>query len=43
MQELNEIKNHIGGNKIENIRNLLGDEADYLLNFNDPKIKKESL
>lgn len=27
----------------EAIKNYLGDEADYLLNFNDPKISKESL
>lgn len=28
---------------IEKIRELLGDKADYLLNFNQPKVKKESL
>ena len=28
---------------IDNIINYLGNEADYLLNFNNPKIKKESL
>jgi class I fructose-bisphosphate aldolase len=40
MQELEEIHNM---NKIDNIRELLGDEADHLLNFNEPKISKESL
>ena len=29
--------------KIDNIRDFLGEEADYLLNFNEPKISKESL
>lgn len=29
--------------EIENIRSLLGDEADYLLGFDNPKIRKESL
>jgi len=33
----------MSGNKIDKIRNFLGDEADYLLNFDNPKIKKESL
>jgi class I fructose-bisphosphate aldolase len=42
MQELEEVMQHQGGN-IEAIRNFLGDEADNLLGFNDPKIKKESL
>lgn len=40
MQECEEINNM--GN-IEYIRELLGNEADNLLNFNEPKIKKESL
>ena len=30
-------------NKIDDIRQLLGDEADYLLNFNEPKINKDVL
>ena len=42
MQELKEIRKHMNGN-FEAIKNYLGDEADYLLNFNDPKISKESL
>ena len=33
MQELDEIKNNIGGNKIENIRYLLGDEAERALRY----------
>ena len=40
MQELEEIHNM---SKIDNIRDFLADEADYLLNFNEPKISKESL
>jgi len=40
MQELEEIRNM---SKIDNIRDFLGEEADYLLNFNEPKISKESL
>jgi class I fructose-bisphosphate aldolase len=42
MQEIEETVDYMN-DKIENIRNLLGDEADYLLNFNNPKINKESL
>jgi len=42
MQDLEEIKDIINSD-IENIRQFLGDEADNLLNFNNPKIKKESL
>jgi class I fructose-bisphosphate aldolase len=42
VQELEEIRKHMNGN-IENIRNYLGDDADYLLNFDNPKINKESL
>lgn len=30
-------------NKIEQIKDFLGEETDYLLNFNQPKISKESL
>jgi len=40
MQELEEIHNM---SKIDNIRDFLGEEAGYLLNFNEPKISKESL
>jgi len=40
MQEYEEI-HHM--NKIDNIRQLLGEEADYLLNFNEPKINKDTL
>lgn len=40
MQEYEEIR-HM--NKIDDIRQMLGEEADYLLNFNEPKIKKEVL
>jgi len=40
MQEYEEI-HHM--NKIDDIRQLLGDEADYLLNFNEPKINKDVL
>ena len=40
MQELEEIHNM---SKIDNIRDFLGEEADYLLNFNEPKISKESM
>ena len=42
LQELEEMKNHMNEN-ITTIRQYLSDEADYLLNFNEPKIKKESL
>ena len=42
MQNLKEIKD-ITNSDIENIKQFLGDEADSLLNFNNPKIKKESL
>jgi len=40
MQELEEIHNM---NNIDNIRDFLGEEADHLLNYNEPKISKESL
>ena len=40
MQEYEEI-HHM--NKIDDIRQLLGEEADYLLNFNEPKINKDTL
>jgi class I fructose-bisphosphate aldolase len=43
MQNLEEIKSHMGNNKIDNIRYFLGDEVDYLLNFDKPKIPKDSL
>ena len=42
MQELKEIREHMSGN-IEAIKTYLCDEADYLLNFNEPKIGRESL
>lgn len=40
MQELEEFKTM---NNIDNIRDFLGEEADYLLNFNNPKISKDLL
>jgi len=44
MQELEEINDYMNNNnKIEQIRNFLGEEADYLLNFDQAKIPKESL
>jgi len=43
VQELEEIRNYMNGNNIEEIRNLLGNEAEYLLNFNEAKIPKETL
>lgn len=43
MQNLEEIKSYMGNSKIENIRNFLGDEADYLLNFDKPKVSKDSI
>ena len=42
MQELEEIRKHMNRD-FEAIKNYLGDETDYLLNFNNPKISKESL
>ena len=42
MQELEEIKDHISIN-IAPIREYLGNEAGHLLEFNNPRIKKESL
>jgi len=42
MQELEEIRNHIDGNNMS-LKDYLGNDADYLLNFDNPKIKKESL
>ena len=42
MQELEEIENNMNLD-FEAIKNHLGDESDYLLEFNEPKIKKESL
>ena len=43
LQELEEIRNEMTGNNIEQIRAYLGIEADDLLNFNKPKITKDSL
>ncbi len=43
MQELEEIKNHMSNNKLDQIKNFLGSESDTLLNFDNPKINKESL
>ena len=43
LQELEEIRNNMTGNNIEQIRDYLGNEADNLLNFNKPKITKDSL
>jgi len=43
LQELEEIRNNMTGNNIEQIRAYLGNEADDLLNFNKPKITKDSL
>jgi class I fructose-bisphosphate aldolase len=42
MQEIEEIQNYMNEG-FEGIKNYLGEETDYLLNFNNPKIKKESL
>ena len=42
MQKLEEIKDSMNGD-IEGIRRFLGDEANSLLNFYNPKIKKENL
>ncbi len=42
MQELEEIGKSMN-NKIDEIKNFLGDEADYLLNFDNPKISKNDL
>jgi len=42
MQKLEEIKDSMNGD-IEVIRRFLGEEADSLLNFYNPKIKKENL
>ena len=43
MQDFEEIKDYTSSSKIETIRNFLGDESDYLLNFNNPRIPKESI
>jgi len=43
MQELEQVKNHEGGKIIDNIRGYLGEEASHLLDFNTPKISKESI
>jgi class I fructose-bisphosphate aldolase len=42
MQELEEIEKFMSKNN-ESIRGYLGNEADHLLNFNEPKIKNEDL
>jgi class I fructose-bisphosphate aldolase len=42
MQELEERDDYMGKD-IQSIRNYLGDEADYLLNFNNPKIDSKHL
>jgi len=42
LQELKEIRRSMSGD-FESIKNYLGEEADYLLNFNEPKISKSSL
>ena len=42
MQELKEIRSNMNRN-IDLIGEFLGNEADYLLNFNNPKITKENL
>ena len=42
MQELKEIRDHMNGD-FETIKRYLGDETGHLLNFSNPKIKKESL
>lgn len=38
-----EIIDNINGNDINSIRGFLGEEADYLLNFENPKISKEMI
>lgn len=43
MQELEESREYMNEDKIVNIKNFLGNEAASLLDFNNPKIKKESL
>lgn len=43
VQNLEEIRQNMNKNKICQIKDFLGGEADYLLNFNQPKISKESL
>jgi len=42
MQELEEIRDYMNG-RIMNVREYLGNEAGYLLDFDNPKINKESL
>jgi len=42
MQEFMEIKENMSGD-LEATKNYLGSEADYLLNFDNPKISKDSL
>jgi len=43
MQELEEIRKYMNEDIIVNIKNFLGNEAASLLDFNNPKIRKESL
>ena len=43
MQEYEELNNVHRANKIDKIKALIGEESDYLLNFDNPKISKESL
>ena len=43
MQDLEQVKNYEGGNIIDTVRSYLGEEASYLLDFDNPKISKESL
>jgi class I fructose-bisphosphate aldolase len=44
MQDLEEIRDYMSeNNSYETIKNFLGNEADYLLNFNNPKINKNTI
>ncbi len=40
---IEEIRNHMDKNDIDYIKELLGEESDYLLGFNNPKIPREML
>ncbi|MEF8847883.1 MAG: class I fructose-bisphosphate aldolase [Candidatus Thermoplasmatota archaeon] len=42
MQNLEEIRKYMEG-ELDSIKKILGEEADYLLDFDNPKIKKEDL
>jgi class I fructose-bisphosphate aldolase len=42
LQDLKEIRGNMSGD-FETIKDYLGEEADYLLNFNEPKLRKESI